>query len=146
MSTFTDCKSGSQLHASNTLVVEICGVCQCMFAMPKSMQEDSRNTGDWFWCPKGHRIHYMETTVQKLEKEIQQERQQKDQIQAELWEQQEIRKSAERSLKATKGVITRVKNRVSKGICPCCNRHFDNLCRHMKSKHPAWNEEIKAKK
>jgi hypothetical protein len=25
--------------------------------------------------------------------------------------------------------------RVNAGICPCCNRHFTDLERHMKSKH-----------
>ena len=44
----------------------------------------------------------------------------------------------ERRLSATKGVVTRMKNRVSRGICPCCKRHFTNLERHMDTKHPSY--------
>lgn len=46
--------------------------------------------------------------------------------------------TAERSLSATKGVVTKIKNKISKGICPCCNRSFTNLRRHMNSKHPDY--------
>ncbi len=45
---------------------------------------------------------------------------------------------AERRLSATKGVVTRMKNRVSRGVCPCCKRHFVNLERHMDTKHPSY--------
>lgn len=30
---------------------------------------------------------------------------------------------------------TRIKNRVKNGVCPCCNRTFENLARHMQAKH-----------
>lgn len=35
-----------------------------------------------------------------------------------------------------KAQTTRVKN----GVCPCCNRSFQNLKRHMNTKHPNWSE------
>lgn len=44
----------------------------------------------------------------------------------------------EGSLRATRGVVTRMKNRVSRGVCPCCKRHFANLERHMDTKHPSY--------
>jgi len=47
-------------------------------------------------------------------------------------------KSAKDSLSATKGVITKIKKRVHNGVCPCCNRSFVNLNRHMKTKHPDY--------
>ena len=37
--------------------------------------------------------------------------------------------------------LTRVKNRVSRGVCPNCNRTFKDLARHMASKHPVGTEE-----
>ncbi len=42
------------------------------------------------------------------------------------------------SLRATKAVATRRKkqiDRVDKGVCPYCDRTFQNLQRHMQSKH-----------
>lgn len=47
----------------------------------------------------------------------------------------------EASRNAYKGQVTRLKNRAKNGVCPCCNRHFENLQRHMASKHPSFTEE-----
>jgi len=61
------------------------------------------------------------------------------------WEAEELakqiieKKLAQNSLRATKGVITKIKKRIHNGVCPCCNRSFKNLERHMKSKHPDYN-------
>jgi hypothetical protein len=43
-----------------------------------------------------------------------------------------------RSRDGIKGVLTKVKRRVGKGTCPCCKRHFVNVERHMKVKHPSF--------
>lgn len=51
------------------------------------------------------------------------------------------RQRAENSLRTTKGVVTKIKQRVGKGVCPCCNRSFRDLQRHMNSKHPDYSEE-----
>ena len=45
----------------------------------------------------------------------------------------------DRKLSASKGQMTKLKNRVKNGVCPCCNRTFVNLLRHMKSKHPEYD-------
>jgi hypothetical protein len=41
----------------------------------------------------------------------------------------------ENSHRATRGHLTRVKKRVQNGVCPKCNRTFQNLQRHMASQH-----------
>lgn len=55
---------------------------------------------------------------------------------AEAEEKQRI--TTEHQLRATKGVVTRIKNRVVNGACPCCNRTFHDLQRHMSTKHPDY--------
>lgn len=45
---------------------------------------------------------------------------------------------AEASLKATKGVVTRLSKRASAGTCPCCNRTFKQLAAHMATKHQTF--------
>jgi hypothetical protein len=47
-----------------------------------------------------------------------------------------------RSHSATKGQITKLKRRVGKGVCPCCNRHFANVERHMATQHPDYSEPV----
>lgn len=43
-----------------------------------------------------------------------------------------------------KGALAKERKRVGNGVCPCCNRSFSNLQRHMKTKHPQHaNAEIK---
>lgn len=36
-----------------------------------------------------------------------------------------------------------IKKRVGNGVCPCCNRTFENLSRHMSCKHPEYKTESK---
>jgi len=38
--------------------------------------------------------------------------------------------------KAIRGELTKLKKRVTNGVCPCCHRSFQNLRRHMATKHP----------
>lgn len=45
-----------------------------------------------------------------------------------------------KQLEVRKGLLTRMKNRVGNGVCPCCNRHFKNLQGHMKTKHPEFKD------
>ena len=44
--------------------------------------------------------------------------------------------TSKRQLTAKKGAITKLNKRIGNGVCPCCNRTFVNVQRHMASKHP----------
>ena len=45
------------------------------------------------------------------------------------------------SLRSHKAAKTRIKNRISKGICPCCNWYFENLAKHMTTEHPHYTKD-----
>ena len=47
-------------------------------------------------------------------------------------------KHATRRMAAAKGELTKMKKRVGNGVCPCCNRQFVNLQRHMATQHPGY--------
>jgi hypothetical protein len=47
----------------------------------------------------------------------------------------------ERQRAAARGQVTKIRNRVGHGVCPCCTRSFENLARHMNSKHPEFHAE-----
>lgn len=125
-------KPGDTFAGFTQLEVEVCGTCGIMYALPCEMLERARNDPSlWWYCPNGHHWHYLtETPEQKLRKAqeaLARERARHDQTQA--------------SLSATRGVVTRQRKRlqrVSKGVCPCCNRSFADLKRHMQSKHPDY--------
>ena len=46
------------------------------------------------------------------------------------------RDHAERRRRGEKAAKTRIKNRIANGVCPCCQRSFKDLHRHMQNKHP----------
>ena len=58
---------------------------------------------------------------------------------SEVARQKEARDMAEKTASGLKGHVTRLKNRASAGVCPCCNRTFKQLAAHMKTKHPKFN-------
>jgi Asp-tRNA(Asn)/Glu-tRNA(Gln) amidotransferase A subunit family amidase len=55
------------------------------------------------------------------------------------------RDQAKAEARGQKAAKTRIKNdrdrirdRVGAGVCPCCNRTFKQLARHMQAKHPDY--------
>jgi len=89
-----------------------------------------------FYCPSGHTNAYFgETAEEKARKELAQAEKRltwySDRLDAERRE----REVAENSLRTTKGHLTRVKRRIEAGVCIHCNRTFQNVARHMETKH-----------
>lgn len=126
--------TGSELVA---MVTDDCCICGVIFAMPTSLQTERLRDGGTFYCPNGHAQHYVETKEQQLEQELQQA---KDRLDAERgWTRKltEDLGSEQRRHAATKGQLTKTRNRIHAGVCPDCHRHFENVERHMASKHPA---------
>lgn len=111
-----------------------CGECGIAFCVPGSWQRERSSTGTSWSCPNGHRRVYRQTEVDKLKGELAAK-------EAELARERERLERAQRQVTAARGQVTRIKNRVSNGVCPCCSRTFQNLTRHMSTKHPGWKEQ-----
>lgn len=121
---------------TGTLVVQECCNCGIWFAIPHGLNERAlRDHSVSFWCPLGHRQHYIgKTEAEKL----------RERVAATERTAEHYRSRAEtaiRSRNALKGQVTKVKNRVAKGVCPCCKRSFPELAAHMESKHPEFVAE-----
>lgn len=125
--------------ARTSLVAETCPKCHCWFAIPKSLFERMQaNSAVSAYCPNGHTWHFTQTLREELE--ATQKNLARANGRAEHWHGQYT--GAERSKAALKGVITRTRNRIGKGVCPCCNRYFKNVDAHMKTKHPDYPKKI----
>jgi hypothetical protein len=115
-----------------------CVNCGLKFGMAKdfwSARLKNRGPNNPFYCPNGHKQWFTgETEVQKLKKE-------NEQLWAVIEREREYRGAADRRTAAARGQVTRMKNRVGRGVCPCCNRTFENLSRHMTGKHPTFIAE-----
>lgn len=115
--------------------------CSCggVYALTADFLRQARETGKSWKCPYcGMSRCYRESDVQRLQKQLSDkekaivaERARHDQTREEL-------SHTQRRLSAAKGVNTRTKNRISRGVCPCCNRTFQDLQRHMATKHPSY--------
>lgn len=115
-----------------------CGVAYCVSeGFDRARQADKKT----FYCPWGHGQSYKESETDRLRKALETQKQQNAMWAATANEQRERAEAAERSASAQRGVVTRLKNRASKGLCPCCNRSFVNLHRHMAGQHPDFTSE-----
>lgn len=114
------------------IVTETCCECGILFGMPDYLVKRLKTEGGAFYCPNGHGQHYVKPENVRLSEEIKWYRARLKEDRAEL-------QATKNSLRATKAAHTRTKNRIKNGVCPCCNRHFENLHRHMQTKHPEYH-------
>jgi len=117
-----------------------CFRCQVPFAMNEATYQTAQHGKEkfTFYCPFGHPQFFVsgETAADKLRRERDLLAQRIAQKDDEIKRQRELREHAERRASAFKGKVTRLKNRAAAGVCPCCNRQFQNLKMHMENKHP----------
>ena len=117
--------------------------CGISFAVPARWNEERRNDHETFYCPNGHRQWYRPGTSPEEKLRLERDRlaQRIAEKDDDIKHQRDARQAAERSAAAYKGKVTRIKNRVTGGVCPCCNRFFSGLHRHMATKHKDYNKE-----
>ncbi len=130
----------ADLVAERTELVILSCWCGIQHAVPKSLRTEqmrAHNNGEsprGIYCPLGHsHVPVGKSECERLHKSLHAEVARTDQLRASL-------RDTEASLSATKGVVTRMKNRVRHGVCPCCKRQFKNLERHMSTKHPGFGD------
>jgi hypothetical protein len=118
-----------------TLATVECAQCSLPFGVTEHLMRERRNDHATFYCPRGHGNYYPhESDEEQLRRRLKFEREKTARLTANL-------DQTTASLSATKGVVTKQRQklaRVKAGVCPCCNRSFQNLGRHMESKHPGY--------
>lgn len=131
-------KRSQIIESTVEIEIEICSNCGTHFGIDAFLLKRLRSNKQTFYCPNGHSLWYGESDserkIKKLEAQLQEEQTDRRYIANQL-------KDTQRSLSATKAAHTRTKNRIHKGICPVCNRQFENLHRHMEGQHPKYLEQ-----
>ena len=127
------------------LVTEVCCHCGMVCGLEEKYHSELLLSKETFYFPSGHGQHYTgpsETT--RL-------RQQLDQATADAAWQSKKRCLAEadaayerRRAGAARGQLTKAKKRTANGVCPCCNRSFVALQRHIAGQHPNYHPEAEA--
>lgn len=112
-----------------------CCKCGIEFWVPDHWHTKRKEDHEWFYCPNGHQQHFVgETEAERLRRE-------RDRLQQRIAERDDEIKSLEGRRRAALGQVTKLRNRVRNGVCPCCSRSFTNLRQHMETKHPDWKAE-----
>lgn len=127
-----------------------CVRCGVRFGVPAGFTSNRRKDKNSFYCPNGHSMSYTESEADKMRRERDRLAQEKARVEEERdaaqrgeQRQRELRKAAERSAVAYRGVATRMKKRATKGTCPCCKTEFAELAAHMKDAHPDFNGRVR---
>lgn len=113
-------------------VVNQCGTCAVWHTIPEIIYNSYRAEGGFWHCPNGHQRGFRKGQDEIDQENIRRERDRLKQDTARL--ECEVVGQRQRADAAEKKVI-QIKRRAAAGVCPCCNRTFLNIQRHMKSKH-----------
>ncbi len=115
--------------------------CSIQFVIPRSLFDYyKRMDGAWsLHCPLGHTmVPAGQSEADKVRDELTREKHRAEQARAEADSWRRRNAVTDRQLSARKGQITKIKNRIARGVCPACNRTFENVGRHMATKHPTF--------
>jgi Zn-finger nucleic acid-binding protein len=114
-----------------------CWNCSIDFGIGDSFMANRRKDGRVFYCPNGHGNYYNRG---KTAEQVALERAQAERDAARSLAQRESRRArtAEYQRRAAKGQLTKTKKRIAAGVCPCCNRTFQNVAAHMAGQHPDY--------
>lgn len=106
--------------------------CGISFAAPSWWVKGKRENHSWFYCPNGHHQYFAaESNAEKYKRERDIARQQIARAEQEATDE---RRKAELLMKQKR----RLEKRAASGTCPCCQRSFQNMSRHMLHKHPEF--------
>lgn len=108
--------------------------CGTPFALPAEMLNAARKSGHTIYCPHGHSVVWKETEADRLRRERDRLKQDTARLDDEIRAQRERADKAEAANK-------RLKKRAAAGTCPCCQRTFSNMTRHIQAKHPEFKAE-----
>jgi hypothetical protein len=128
-----------QYSDSLTVISGGCYKCGIPFAVPAQHYRQLQDSGDSFWCPNGHRQHFTETTEQRMQKQVDAQRRRAEMAERRAEIERDEAQHQGRRASAFKGNVTKLKGRIANGVCPCCNRSFEDMARHMRTKHPGYD-------
>ena len=127
-----------------TLVVWECSDCGIVYGIPESFADSCRASGRRYYCPNGHSLGWNETDADRLRKKLEAEERRSSSRLAALDQARADRDRAERRVTAMKGVVTKTKKRIAKGLCVRCSHEFPDLAEHMATEHPGYDPDADA--
>lgn len=109
-----------------------CGPCGGVYAITEWYHHEKLEKGGYWTCP------YCKCSWGYGKGDLQRAREKAERLERDAQRLREQRDAAIRREIGQKAAKTRIKNRIARGVCPCCNRTFVNLAKHMASQHPSY--------
>lgn len=100
--------------------------CGIQFGLSAQYVAHRRKDHAFWYCPSGHSQHFSGMTDEQRRLKEAEAKAQRLQIRAD---------KAEQRASAVNRQYKKIRDRVKNGVCPCCNRTFQNLADHMRTKH-----------
>jgi len=115
-----------------------CGQCGEEICIKDTLYGVLKRSSQIFYCPHGHQRYFPqgESSEVKLRRERDQLKQQAARLHDRIREERERADKEKHRANGYKGHATKMTKRVKVGLCICCNRSFQDLARHMATKHP----------
>lgn len=113
--------------------------CGVIYALESGYEDLRREDHAVFYCPNGHGQSFSgedkNTRITRLENEKRLEREKVERLERDA---KILREEAFKANEKSKRLRTAIKKkslRIKNGLCPHCDRSFENLQRHMTTKH-----------
>jgi hypothetical protein len=122
------------------LVERTCPVCGIVYGLPAAFydaRKSGSNKGGWY-CPNGHSLSIVKSEATKLQEQLDDERRKRQSAEQRIAYYADQAEHERRRANGYKGHATKITKRAKAGVCPCCNRTFQQLARHMATKHPTF--------
>lgn len=124
---------------TGTLIVKICGGCGMTYGVEESFDQRRRDDHGTFYCPAGCARHYTgKSEAEKLRDELNSAAIRERSLRTTLTHTRDQLQATEYQRRAQKANNTKLRKRIAAGVCPCCQRTFQDVARHMKGQHPAY--------
>ncbi len=122
----------------DTLEIIEC-TCGVVYGLTEQFIRYRREDHETFYCPHGCRRHYpQESDKEKFKRQRDTARRRAASAEGQATRERETAEYYRRSAAASRGHLTRIKNRIKNGVCPVpgCRRTFQNVLAHMARQHP----------
>ena len=144
MSTTTESRVQGWINGvSIQMYVSDCPDCGVIYGITREYELRRREDGKRFYCPNGHSGSFGESEIAKAQRLQAAAERRETSARTRATAAYDQAAAAERSARAYRGQVTRMKNKITAGVCPVgtCRRPFNNVQAHIKTEHKSWAHE-----